>query len=151
MDTGPGESQSDRCLPTVCRVVLLRCAGQACASDSVAVRCRQCPIWIECRQIDNINQPRPLILWLVERRGFGYALAMTRYGVKTKSGKVVWVLADAVEMRDGVLLFVSRGDGCEKTIVIAGFNLDVVDHFGRPDAFATDSNGSQSAPGEDSH
>lgn len=70
---------------------------------------------------------------------------MTRYGVKTKSGKVIWILADAVELRDGVLLFLRNegtggDDAAEKpaAVAVAGFNLDVVDHFGRPDAFAAD-------------
>ena len=67
---------------------------------------------------------------------------MIRYGVKLKSGKVVWVLADTIELRDGVILFLREGE----STAVAGFNLDVVDHFGRPDAFATDSSASP-APG----
>ena len=63
---------------------------------------------------------------------------MTRYGVKTKSGKVVWVLADAVELREGMIVFVRTDPENSTATPVAGFNMDVVDHFGRPDAFATE-------------
>jgi hypothetical protein len=64
---------------------------------------------------------------------------MHRYGVKIKSGKVLWVLADDVELREGAILFVRKGESGPE--VVAGFSLLVVDHFGRPDAFATGGEG----------
>ena len=42
-----------------------------------------------------------------------------------KTGKVLWVLADEVNVRDGMLLFSRSG---EKPDVVAGFNLSLVDH-----------------------
>ncbi len=59
------------------------------------------------------------------------------YGVKTKSGKVMWVQADSVEVRDGMVLFCT---GQEKR-VIAGFPAASIDHFGLPEAFATQKGG----------
>jgi hypothetical protein len=59
--------------------------------------------------------------------------AMQRYGVKLKSGKVLWVEADDVEVRDGVVLFLARTERGKETL--AGFSLGVIDHFGRPEAF----------------
>jgi hypothetical protein len=58
---------------------------------------------------------------------------MDQYGVKLKTGKVLWVVADLVEVRDGVVLFCRReGDGVK---VMAGFVLAAIDHFGLPEAF----------------
>ena len=56
-----------------------------------------------------------------------------------KSGKVLWVLADDVELREGTVLFVRQHENRRE--VVAGFSLMVVDHFGRPDAFATGAEG----------
>jgi len=57
------------------------------------------------------------------------------FGVKMLSGKVIWVAADDVDCVDGALLFYrNTGDDDQ---VVAGFNLDKVEHFGRPDAFRT--------------
>jgi hypothetical protein len=60
---------------------------------------------------------------------------MHRYGVKIKSGKVLWVMADDVELREGAVLFLRSGEKGRE--VMAGFSLAVIDHFGRPDAFAS--------------
>jgi hypothetical protein len=59
---------------------------------------------------------------------------MHRYGVKIKSGKVLWVMADDVELREGAVLFLRSGEKGRE--VLAGFSLAVIDHFGRPEAFA---------------
>lgn len=59
---------------------------------------------------------------------------MHRYGVKIKSGKVLWVMADDVEVSDGMILFVKTSDSRRE--VLAGFALAAIDHFGRPEAFA---------------
>jgi hypothetical protein len=63
----------------------------------------------------------------------GRVAGVPRYGVKLKTGKVVWVQADEVEVREGVVLF--RGQGERGPETVAGFSLGVVDHFGRPEAF----------------
>jgi hypothetical protein len=60
---------------------------------------------------------------------------MHRYGVKIKSGKVLWVMADDVELREGAVLFLRSGEKGRE--VLAGFSLAVIDHFGRPEAFAS--------------
>ena len=61
---------------------------------------------------------------------------MKRYGVKLNSGKLMWVTADAVECRDGAVLFVRLvGDHRE---VIAGFSLAQVNHWGLPEAFTNE-------------
>jgi hypothetical protein len=57
------------------------------------------------------------------------------FGVKMLSGKVIWVIADDVDCVDGALLFY-RGEGDDEQVV-AGFNLEKVEHFGKPDAFRT--------------
>jgi hypothetical protein len=37
---------------------------------------------------------------------------MERYGVKLKTGKVLWIAAEVVDVRDGVVLFCRKeGDG----------------------------------------
>lgn len=61
---------------------------------------------------------------------------MKRYGVKLTSGKIMWVLAEEVECRERALLFY-RGTGAAREL-IAGFSLAAVNHWGLPDAFATD-------------
>lgn len=58
------------------------------------------------------------------------------YGVKMTSGKIIWVNADDVECVDGSLMFYRVTEEGEE--VVAGFNLQKVDHFGRPDAFVTE-------------
>ena len=59
---------------------------------------------------------------------------MKKYGVKLNSGKIMWVQADRVEVRDGALLFYRGADGAGE--LIAGFSLTQVNHWGVPDAFA---------------
>ncbi len=61
---------------------------------------------------------------------------MKRYGVKLNNGKIMWVQAESVECRDGALLFF-RGSG-EQRELIAGFSLAQLNHWGVPDAFATE-------------
>jgi hypothetical protein len=58
---------------------------------------------------------------------------MKKYGVKLNSGKIMWVVADTVEVRDGALLFLRLSEG--KPELIAGFSLTQVNHWGIPDAF----------------
>ena len=48
----------------------------------------------------------------------------------------MWVVAELVECRDGALLFY-RGRGSERELV-AGFSLQQVNHWGVPEAFATE-------------
>lgn len=64
-----------------------------------------------------------------------YPPPMHRYGVKLSSGRILWVAADAVECRDGAILFY-RGAGSDRRL-IAGFSLAQVSHFGVPDAFVS--------------
>jgi hypothetical protein len=65
---------------------------------------------------------------------------MHQYGVKLKSGKVLWVAADLVEVREGVVLFSRREEGGPR--VLAGFVLAAIDHFGLPEAFVAPEGGS---------
>ena len=51
------------------------------------------------------------------------------FGVKMTSGKVIWIDADDVKSKGGALLFTRGGE------VVAGFNVNKVDHFGLRDAF----------------
>lgn len=60
---------------------------------------------------------------------------MERYGVKLKTGKVLWVRAEAVDVHDGVVLFLA-GHG-ERRHVLAGFAVAGLDHFGLPEAFVS--------------
>lgn len=60
---------------------------------------------------------------------------MERYGVKLKVGKVLWIQADAVEVRDGVVLFLSGTPEARR--VLAGFAVAGLDHFGLPEAFVS--------------
>lgn len=60
---------------------------------------------------------------------------MQCYGVKLKTGKVMWVQAETVEVHDGMLLFVSGT--AEARRVLAGFAIASVDHFGLPEAFVS--------------
>ena len=48
----------------------------------------------------------------------------------------MWVQAESVECRDGALLFF-RGSG-EQRELIAGFSLAQLNHWGVPDAFASE-------------
>ena len=58
---------------------------------------------------------------------------MERYGVKLKTGKVLWIAAEVVDVRDGVVLFCRKeGDGLR---VMAGFTVGAIDQFGLPEAF----------------
>lgn len=59
--------------------------------------------------------------------------SMQQYGVKLKSGKVLWVAADLVDVREGVVLFCRREEAGPR--VLAGFVLAAIDHFGLPEAF----------------
>ena len=53
-----------------------------------------------------------------------YDLGMDHYGVKLKSGKVLWVVADHVEVREGVVLFCRKE--AEGNRVLAGFFLEQI-------------------------
>jgi hypothetical protein len=64
---------------------------------------------------------------------------MDHYGVKLKTGKVLWVAADQVEVRDGVVLFCRRDPAGQR--VLAGFVLTAIDHFGLPEAFVSPDGG----------
>lgn len=64
---------------------------------------------------------------------------MLQYGVKLKSGKVLWVAADLVEVREGVVLFCRREEAGPR--VLAGFALAAIDHFGLPEAFVAPEGG----------
>ncbi|MFN0127813.1 MAG: hypothetical protein ACKV19_14125 [Verrucomicrobiales bacterium] len=55
--------------------------------------------------------------------------------MKLKSGKVLWVAADQVEVREGVVLFCRKE--AEGNRVLAGFTLAAIDHFGLPEAFVS--------------
>ncbi len=55
-----------------------------------------------------------------------------RFGVKLNNGKLLWIVADSVRVENGAILFL------RSTEIIAGFNLSQVNHFGVPQAFATD-------------
>jgi hypothetical protein len=46
---------------------------------------------------------------------------MKRYGVKLNNGKLMWVRADAVECRDGAVMFLREGEGGRE--ILAGFPL----------------------------
>jgi hypothetical protein len=61
---------------------------------------------------------------------------MKRYGVKLNNGKIMWVQAESVEVRDGAVLFFRTVDGQREPI--AGFSLAQVNHWGLPDAFASE-------------
>lgn len=61
---------------------------------------------------------------------------MKRYGVKLNNGKIMWVQAESVEVRDGAVLFYRTVDGQRETV--AGFSLAQVNHWGLPDAFASE-------------
>jgi hypothetical protein len=52
------------------------------------------------------------------------------------NGKVIWVNADDVECIEGALIFYRVTE--EAAEVVAGFNLQKVDHFGKSDAFIND-------------
>ena len=69
---------------------------------------------------------------------------MQNYGVKLKTGKVLWVSADTVEVREGVVLFCRRGEG--GSTVLAGFALGAIDHFGLPEAFTSPEAGATRGP-----
>jgi len=61
---------------------------------------------------------------------------MKRYGVKLNNGKIMWVQAESVEVRDGAVLFFRSVDGQRE--LIAGYSLAQVNHWGLPDAFASE-------------
>lgn len=61
---------------------------------------------------------------------------MKRFGVKLNNGKIMWVQAEKAEVREGALLFYRTLEG--QSEVIAGFSLLQVNHWGLPDAFATE-------------
>lgn len=66
----------------------------------------------------------------------GGVWGMKKFGVKLNSGKIMWVMADHAECRDGALLFFR--DRQERPELVAGFSLAQVNHWGVPDAFAAD-------------
>ena len=59
---------------------------------------------------------------------------MESFGVKLTSGKIMWVAADEADCRDGALIFYRIQDG--HRIVVAGFSLTHINHFGVPSAFS---------------
>lgn len=61
---------------------------------------------------------------------------MKRFGVKLNNGKIMWVQAEKAEVREGALLFFRTVEGQPE--IIAGFSLLQVNHWGIPDAFATE-------------
>lgn len=61
---------------------------------------------------------------------------MKRYGVKLNNGKIMWVLADTAEVREGALLFFRIAEGQRE--LMAGFSLTQVNHWGLPDAFVNE-------------
>jgi hypothetical protein len=61
---------------------------------------------------------------------------MKRFGVKLNNGKIMWVQAEKAEVREGALLFFRTLEG--QLEIIAGFSLGQVNHWGLPDAFATE-------------
>ena len=61
---------------------------------------------------------------------------MKRFGVKLNNGKIMWVQADKAEVREGAVLFLRTVDGREE--IIAGFSLVQINHWGLPDAFASE-------------
>jgi hypothetical protein len=65
---------------------------------------------------------------------------MESFGVKLTSGKIMWIAADEADCRDGAVIFYRVKDG--QRVVVAGFSLAHINHFGVPSAF------SQAAPPE---
>jgi hypothetical protein len=61
---------------------------------------------------------------------------MKRYGVKLNNGKLMWVRADAVECREGAVMFLKEGEGGRE--ILAGFPLVQVNHWGLPEAFVAE-------------
>lgn len=61
---------------------------------------------------------------------------MKKFGVKLNSGKIMWVVADRAECRDGALLFYRERESQPE--LVAGFSLSQVNHWGVPDAFSTE-------------
>lgn len=59
---------------------------------------------------------------------------MHSFGVKLTSGKIMWVAADEAECRDGAVVFYRITEGTK--IVVAGFSLAHINHFGIPSAFS---------------
>jgi len=59
---------------------------------------------------------------------------MESYGVKLTSGKIMWISADEADCRDGAVVFYRVQDG--QRLVVAGFSLAHINHFGVPSAFA---------------
>ncbi len=59
---------------------------------------------------------------------------MESFGVKLTSGKIMWVAADEADCRDGALIFYRVNDG--QRVVVAGFSLAHINHFGVPSAFS---------------
>ncbi len=59
---------------------------------------------------------------------------MESFGVKLTSGKIMWVAADEADCRDGALVFYRVHDG--QRIMVAGFSLTHINHFGVPSAFS---------------
>lgn len=66
----------------------------------------------------------------------GILPGMKRYGVKLNNGKLMWVRADAVECREGAVMFLKDGDGGRE--ILAGFPLAQVNHWGLPEAFVAE-------------
>jgi hypothetical protein len=59
---------------------------------------------------------------------------MESFGVKLTSGKIMWVAADEADCRDGAVVFYRVYEG--RRIVVAGFSLAHINHFGVPSAFS---------------
>ena len=66
----------------------------------------------------------------------GVPVGMKKFGVKLNNGKIMWVMAELAECRDGALLFFREHDGRRE--LIAGFSLTQVNHWGVPEAFAAE-------------
>jgi hypothetical protein len=66
---------------------------------------------------------------------------MEHFGVKLNNGKIMWVRAEEVAVRDGAVIFFR-----DQTI-IAGFSLSQVNHFGRPEAFGGEDHDPYETPG----
>lgn len=60
-----------------------------------------------------------------------------KYGVKMNGGKLLWVIADEVECRDGAVLFLRKNG--ERREIAAGFSLSQISYFGLPEAFVPQS------------
>ena len=61
---------------------------------------------------------------------------MKKFGVKLNNGKIMWVNAERADVREGALLFFRGAD--DQAELVAGFSLTQINHWGLPDAFASE-------------